>query len=1513
MLHKNDLKSASAAVPVNESTYTGTFLGQHAAYISGSNRNHTFSDFGAVNSSYGSVAFNNGIATISKATGRHHLAAYISFEAEITVPALTEYKVTYSYTHNLSRGAATSGSTSEMHSELFYYGNSAEGGSDLSSTITYKYNNVKSSSYTVSLLYTQGKQYDSRSGSGSIPTITYTNNTNSDQTFTAYFGLYAMGGYASSGYDNYMNTAASVTENVEVTSVAVPTVDKTTTSYDGTNQEFKYTYDTDRIDFIKAEYVPVGGAAQSLYEYDVASGSVVSGNNPLNASGVMQAKEAGTYKLYFDIKPDCGAVWDSATNDQTTKIVQFTITPKQLTIPSITAPQEYTGSALTYVLTDFDSGTNISVDGVSGAKGNAATGAGGAAVTDTTDTFEATNVDVYSVTLSLRDTKNYCWTDATTAAKTVKFEVTQKELLSTAPVSSKVNNIGGAEWAFGDNSVTVTITDNRISGETVNLLCYYDVTGGTDKSKTLTATTTGNTTVITMPDNIAVGKYTLTVELNGSTGDNANYKITKNNTLDFEITSGKIDPSKYGWIYTKDGAAGATISSGVKLPFTLKSGSAVDGVKYEVSIQIPSTDSFVVVDTSKYASGYQLRSGDKVGTYKTVVALKSTDSAFMFEDGLGNKSATTEVEFNWEIEKGTFDLSGVKWEYTLDNGTSWTEYDSANPPQYNDGNYITVRIKANSLPLGLNLDALYMGMDEYDVDTYTATVSASDLVYNNSNFNTPDVSSLKLNWEIAKKNLYAGFKNVKETYSNSNGSGTIIIKQLNVDAKYEPYITYKYYDATTGVEVTLAEIKAAADPTNEKKYKVEAYIDPAYSSSFVLDDNGSTPNDSFVTGSKNKLATVTIGGNDGTSPIKAEYDKNTHFDPSIIKITGEDGINVTDYTVTYYRGNTPKAGNELAAGELPKDAGEYCIAVTLGATAEKKYILATDWFPVTVEAKGIDIPTFGGITFNGSEQNFTDHLSGSWADYKDIIELGGMLSERNVGSGDYVTTLTLKDGNYKWLYPTTVTPAGFSLTAGSSVTGDEVTATYNWNIAPLVVDTTSLWNKGNKGASLNLPQSVKDLIAAGTLELGYRYYDTEGNFVESPEIKGGKSFKVEAVFGGDDSVRNVQFKTGETTLGNTSPAINYTVPQSGAAAFFGNALSFLKSNWLWFLIGFLVLLFLIILIVVIAKRRKNKEEREAKKEAKAEEKRRREEEREAEKERRNAELELAKAKQEAELAKMKAEAAAAAGIGAAGVAMTAQPQQVQQQPIQQPVQQVQQQPYPQYNTDPNVLAEIKAELAEIKARQNMDLQQYRQPTVMPMQMPMQQPIMQMPMQMPMPNYGPMQSYGGQGGGNNMNDPVMFAEITRLKAENEAHMKSELDRARTESERAKADAEIAKIRAESGQYAPRMQTVIPERNYQVQPQTDAQRSISAEELGSIIGGVLKELNVPVEKRTSPKITVEEQTKPATVESPTVYPADAVVTTTTTVDTTKNKTAPRSLRSDDGRLFDIDGFYDTFEGK
>ncbi|MDE7453361.1 MAG: hypothetical protein K2N22_03025 [Clostridia bacterium] len=829
---------------------------------------------------------------------------------------------------------------------------------------------------------------------------------------------------------------------------------------------------------------------------------------------------------------------------------------------------------------------------------------------------------------------------------------------------------------------------------------------------------------------------------------------------------------------------------------------------------------------------------------------------------------------------------------------------------YNDGYDIAMRVKASTLPLGLTLDSLYTGMEESDVDNYTATISASDLKYNTSNFNAPDTSKLNLKWEIAKKNLFASFKNVKDTYTNANGSGSFIIKQLDVPAGFESYIKYEYYDKSSGLPVTLDDIKAAADPTNEKKYIVKAYIDPAYASNYEVDNNGATPSDEFATGSKNKLATATIDGKDGSTPIKVEYDGNTHFDSSLVKITSDtDGLDISDFTVKYYKGKTATAANELPAGELPKDAGEYCVEIILGTQAAKKYILAKETLTVTVEAKGIDLPVLGTITFNGNEQNFVDNLSGdSWTTYGpsglDIIKVDGKLSDRNVSAGSYSTTLELLDTNYKWIYPSSISPtkaiAKYSLAAGEvKVTGDDVTATYNWNITPLIVDTTNMWSKGKTGATLNLPQNIRDLIAGGTLEVGYRYYDSEGNYVEEPELKGGRSFKVEAVFAGDDAERNVQFKRSETDFGSVSKSIDYTVPQSGAAAFFGNVKDALSKTWLglpiwaWLLIALALIILLIVIIVVACKRRKSKEEKEEIKARKAEEKARREEERRMQQERLEeerrmqqekleAERELARAKQEAELEKIRAQAQAAAGAGMASMAVQQQPQ-PQVQPVQQPMpQQVQYVPVQQ---------------------------QPQQPMMMPM--PQYQPY-----PMPQPQY-PYPS-------GSMSDINAIAEAKAAQAIAEAKAAEAHARAAEAVAEAKAAQAVAGI-------SPWQHGGM---NYGMQPQMQQPMQMQQQPFVIVLdeNGQVKAMQQLAQPQMQPAfqpilITAPSEPKPAqkpvaqiadesasTASVPASYPPDAVITTTTTVDTTKKNEVQsfrRTERDSDNSFVDVDGFYDAIE--
>ncbi|MDE7453381.1 MAG: hypothetical protein K2N22_03130 [Clostridia bacterium] len=1392
--------------------------------------------------------------------------------------------------------------------------------------------------------------------------IVYNNTSNETKTYKEYFGFMACTGIAT-GACHILDARVNITPQVNYEKVNVPSSDAPSKTYSGEAQNFTIKDYTEKTELIKVVRKDIKGVDTTLY---TKTDGGETGTNPISGNSC-SFTEVGKYSLYFKPK---SARWKDTLGEEE-RTLDLYVLPKFIKVPTVanndTTGKTYNGEEQTFnvrgagpnVLAAADWKTYINID--TDKDGVLPDG-----VTDNKDgTLGVTDVGDYDVKFTLVNDGNTCWDDKTASfsatawvtsdwggARTVSLKIKAAELkIDKLDVDKK----SGVEWKWssGEKATVDIIVSGFVleahategSESKVTLNYYYVADGESEKyvsatkevydpvAKTITAT-------VEMPTDIAKGKYTFGVKPDESTGSGKNYSVdSKTATKKFTVESKDFDPSVLLWTYNEGNkASGKTLAQNGKLAYTIDSTGTV--ITYAPKIVL-SNDDYDYTDMVALDGSY---SGDvtksATGTYKTVIKLKMLDanSKFVNSKNDGNIVVSADgkgvtLTLNWEIEKGTFDLSKVKWEYSLD-GSKWTEYDSEKPPQYNDGNYITVRIKASTLPSGLTLDELYEGSEEYDVDSYTATVSASDLKYNTSNFNAPDASKLNLDWKIVKKNLFTSFKNVKETYSNANGTGSFILKQVNVDDDFKDYIVYKYYDKD-GNEVSLDDIKDDADPTKVQKYKVEAYIHPDYASNYEVNNKEKTPEDNFETGSKNKLATATIGGKDGTTAITAVYDGTNHFDKTVIKITGDDKMNVTDFTVKYYKGTKPDADNELPANELPKDAGEYCVEIILGTTAAKKYILATDVFTVTVEAQGIALPVLGEMTFNGKELNFVDYLSGdSWKTYgpagKDIIKVDGKLSDRNVGAGNYVTTLTITDTNYKWIYPETKAVAKYSRASEVKVTGDDVIATYNWNITPLVVDTAKMWNKGKSGATLNLPQNIRDFIAGGTLEVGYRYYDSDGQFVEEPELKSGKSFKVEAVFSGDDAERNIVFKTGDNEFGAVSKGIDYTVPTSGAAVFFGKVKDALTTSyaglplWAWLLIALAVLILLIIIIVVAVKRRKTKEEKEeikARKEEerlrKEEEKARREEERRLQQERLEeerrlqrekleAERELAKAKQEAELEKIRAQAQAGlAGAGMASMAMAQPQQQIPPQAMPTPVQQVQ-------SVDNELLKEMRQQMAELRAdnkatqaqlqamQNNQNAQQPMQP--MYQQMPMPQPqympqYYQQPMGMPMPNYG---------GGNDMALARMEAQLNAMQAEQRARYDAEQ---RIELAAMRAESHVDRDSRHSVDLAA-MREHINGHNYNRIPDYSQQsynQPNSMDMMGALVAATLR--NMANGELAVTQSVPELPQKTETAAPAAKYPSDAVITTTTTVDTTKNK--PLRREEDDGRIFDSDGFYDTFE--
>ncbi|MDE7454030.1 MAG: hypothetical protein K2N22_06450 [Clostridia bacterium] len=1550
-------------------------------------------------SSYGTATWDTGssTATITKVSSKYTVVGYVHFYMIVSVPAMSRWQVTYNYSMKFQKTASNS-SQATMGAALFYFGADQNGYGYDTNSMTFQSSGKGSySSYLTSrgvcIKDTTGTVQQSYSGAAA--TVTYTNNTNATASYCAHFGFYAFATAATSYANAYTASCTMSVASLTRTAHLDPRADKASAEYNKVAGS-KFTF------FYNDAYMAVTSISYKRHADDEEATDVTSEYTLVSKACTLY--EVGIYTFTFSMTID-GYGW-SALPAGAHRTVTVSIVPAGVDPPGITNTQQYTGEPIEFMLTDFDANM-FAVEDVSAIDAENDQYVRGVTedgeiipkdeITANINRFQALKVGRYAVTLSINDTEHYRWKDGDgTGTRQVFFEIIPRELQVVFD-SDYANALGNVEYTYGED-VTVTVTDDSCEDETISLYFYYD----DDKGNTLPAVRDGKTYTVTLPP-MLTGAHTLYAALNGNTDDNANYTLMSGNSMPFTVIAGAFKPN-FKWTYFENGkGTKETFTDGaLELNYKLST-------EYRVELVIPlAQQSFIQIDETRLNNGYETVTGSEIGTYISKAALISTDTNVQFKNEDGSQSQSTIVTFTWNIAKGDFDLSGVKWEYyyTDSAGEHTADYNPDNPPQYNEDNYIYIRLRASSLPAGLTLADDYTGERQVKVGSYTTVFDIADLVYDSEKFNDPDENAdiFTLNWEIAQKNIYKAFQKKRISYENENGSGSFFIQYIPVAEAYEKFIKYVYSTDAEGLNVvTLEQIKADADPMNVKTYYVTAMIDQTVNGCENVTLKGTTTK-AFKTGSDNAPATATISGEDGSETIAVIYDGLEHFGADTVFVQSDAGTKISEYELIYYYGSEPDESKKLAEGELPTDAGEYCLEIILTGQAEERYTLAretftlliekrvlnvtvdgredlsqvfttvydgkvhygsgsvvikdgsgkifndykvviskdsvvlpegeqplnagsytvkivvdggenndlsADGYTVVIERKTVTVPMLtGSLIFNGDEQNMESLLDENWNPDVMGFTSSSVRSARNAGS--YKVVIKLKEElteNYIFVLPdnggsedeNSEVPAKaaikYALTDDSGeaktvdISPDGTSVTYEWIMEKFVLDVSEYWKLDRAdGAALNLPDWIKAMTLGDepALDIGVAYYDLDGNRItEDITLKSGDKYLVAAYINSCEEEGNFEFKNPETdaTGLTTSPQTVYTVPQAkNFKTVMGNLLNkakdFMIQNWMglpiwaWAAIALAVLIMLIIIIAVARKRRKTKAQREEIKAKKAEEKARKEEERRLQKEKLEAERELARAKQEAELEKIRAQAQA--GMAGAGMAtMAMQQPQIQQpmsmpvqqvMPVQAPVQQIQQQPV-QYiaAADNSVLAEIRAELAEIKARQNMG-GGYSQP-----------------MQYAQAQYN--------------NDPVAAAELIRLKAENEAHMRAELERARSEAERARMEAELARVRAES-RYA------TPAQQFDGNAFGGDMQKIGA--LAVAIWKSMNDASAPVELKPAevPQIA-EESASTATAQA--VYPPDAIVTTTTTVDTTQK---PLRRERDDS-FVDVDGFYDNID--
>ncbi len=1511
-------KTANAAVALNSSVYNSTFIGQHC--VLGNNNSRVYSDFSTtINPSLSQINHSGNSFHITKELERYSIASYIQFTADIVVPANTEYQVEYSYELTLDRVSAITTGEANCVIELFYFGNSANGGTDQSASIVYNVLGTSGSPYSVNGYSTD--MPDHKALKGTLPAITYKNTTNTDQTFTAYFGYFGGSGRTGGPTALISATYDLVMDEKVTAEKAVVTVDKNSDVYNPLGNNFVFSYDQSKIELKSVDYTDFAGTTSNLYNG--------SGTSPINSLGNCTLIGAGTYKFEFDIIN--GSVWDTVTNDQTPKTITVTVNRKAIAVPTIqNNNQTYKASVCEFGLTGYDS-TLMSVASYVSNNGSTITWDG------TTKKFKATDAAEYTVAFHM-DSINHVWlTDAGTESstdQTKKITIEKKEItINTTPASGT-----NPSWGLGDTGdITINATATGITNPDFVLDIYY-VKDGTTSPLTLGIDTTTNK--LDVSQITSTGKYKLCIELT-SAASNKNYSIASGKfEMPFEIKSGGIDFSVINWQYAEDGGNMQDLfASGVQNVIRYKQDASGAVVKYIIGAIIPA-GGYLSIDTSYNSGGYTngfyttkdgatYNSGcSAVGKYKTRIALK-TDADHLFKNDAANKYGTFGgddtsgwYEIEWEISKGKVDasyLSNLKdnLQYRTAGG-AWQTYDPANPPQFGKG-AIEIRLDPSKYPAGVTNASITVNDKNTAIGSYTAQVT---LTYDPNYVNEGTQS---FTWEISAQVIEVDW--TSDFWKDGSGNNVLDgnnvpyqIKVLNIPDNLKQYIEYKYYIADAsdpsvrGMYIgtgdqglqDLTSPPYNASSTNAVYVYVEAVIKSGVTQYKLSDTTGNAYDCSILyrLGSTNTLVNVTqsvtemeYGDGALTEGIFTLYD--TGIGGDLDKTTYLDGIYVYDAKGT-------NLGLLSGFDGTKADAGLYTIEIKLNAAGENTYTLAPgSKYKFEIKPKAIDVPTVSEIVFDNTYINLADKLGGSYGTYKDIIKLGGTYDGVKNANTPYVATLTLTNANYCWSYPTTSTPskhpARLTLTDGESytVTGDETVATYNWKINPYVLSASG-WNlKGKDGATYDIPAGLTEGLDVG-INYAYRT-DKASNPIEEVILKGGSTFFVTAQLTGADA-NNFVFEDSNAT---TSGFATYKIPQSGAMAAFGSIKDFMTKTWLglpiwaWFLIGLAVLILLIIIIVVAAKRRKTKEERAEKKAAKqaakeeAEarkeaERARLESEREAERMRLESQREIEKMRAEAEAAKAKAEAEAEiAKMRAQAQAQMAQPMAMpQQMPMQQP-----------------------------------QMQQYAQQQAMPQQMP--QPVPQ-PQYVQQPVYGPMPQSGG--------------DLAELKAEFKKMREEQRSDVKLENELLKLRLDVKADNSASGRYqqAPAFvqQPVYPQMSafgsqpvypqMPVFPQIQQQSGVNsddsalAEKFGIMMAAMMRSIGATAQAASVPQIKEEAQpqviqTETAPVTQPAVYPPDAVITTTTTVDTTKNQVKSQSREeSERDRFFDIDGFYDKFEG-
>lgn len=661
---------------------------------------------------------------------------------------------------------------------------------------------------------------------------------------------------------------------------------------------------------------------------------------------------AGSYYVYATIISSRNYLSGSS------EPAQFTISRATVT-PPVIASKTYNGGTQTSGLSETDDYTVISDVG-------------------------GTNADEYSVTLELKDSDNYKWSDQNdgVAQTIVNWQITARQLSMPGFVSNS--------QTYADGDLTFTIADYDANYKDEFGDTYGIVISGVTGTNGAVATINGGT--VTAKD---VAVYTVTISLNNA-GGVTNYAwaegVTANEdgtvTLRFEIIKGEnsLEFTISGWTYG-DSAHSPDV---VDLEF-----GNPDNIEYTYFYKLFGSE-----------DGWQNLGSNpeefNAGEYYVVGTIDA--------DATGNYGAAEyggEDVTGFTVARMGVDRPEISGEYVY-NGGEQTVVLSDNSGTYYSVTENGTQTNADTYQVTVTLNDNYKWSDETSTAAGTNRTCTLEWTINAKELSAP-VLGEPSSGSYTDQNITAAITNWAG-FEDEEGDGVGIAVSVSGLVNDNAVATVPVFGNGTitvvnaGTYTVTVRLNNADDVTN---YAWANGVDSNSDGVVIL---------KFAIAQADNSVSVDLSALDGLT-------YGEEFNAENIEITAGFGGSKAEITY-YYKAFYPEESSYVEV-DSPKNAGDYYVVVNISGTSDYKGTdcgsAETTHFVIAKQL--VDVPTLSGGTDSAHPGRYFQYQANTpQAPGVVVVELDGSLYERSINGGadsinrgNYWLTVTLKDfNNYEW-------------------------------------------------------------------------------------------------------------------------------------------------------------------------------------------------------------------------------------------------------------------------------------------------------------------------------------------------------------------------------------------------------------------------------------------------------------------------------------------------------------------